>query len=92
MVKASELLKKHKEDKKTKEKIYEKVFLAIEKKILMANNSGALYCWYQIPEFFINLPIYNVKNCTIYVKKKLKMNGFMIEWFKPNILLISWAP
>ena len=58
----------------------------------MASNSGSLYCWYQVPEFFINLPIYNVKSCIKFVKKKLLENGFMVEWFKPNILLISWIP
>ena len=92
MVKASELIKKHNERKKQKEEIYKKVFTAIEKKILMASNSGLLYCWYQVPEFFINLPIYNVKSCIKFVKKKLIENGFVVEWFKPNILLISWIP
>lgn len=92
MVKASELIKKHNEKKKQKEEIYKKVFVAVEKKILMASNSGSLYCWYQVPEFFINLPIYNVKSCIKFVKKKLLENGFVVEWFKPNILLISWIP
>jgi len=58
----------------------------------MASNVDVLYCWYQVPEFFVNLPVYNVDKCTKYLKIKLENNGFEVDFFKPNILYVNWLP
>ena len=35
-------------------------------------------------------PIYNVKDCSKFLIKKLEKDGFKINFLEPNILLIDW--
>uniref|UniRef100_A0A6C0D8R2 Uncharacterized protein n=1 Tax=viral metagenome TaxID=1070528 RepID=A0A6C0D8R2_9ZZZZ len=92
MVKAEDLINNQKERDKIKFKTFEKIFNSIEKKITLASASNFYYVWYEIPEFIIGFPLYNLKECTQFVIKKLKKNGFKIEEFEPNIILIEWFP
>jgi hypothetical protein len=45
-----------------------------------------------IPEFIIGLPLYSLTECKDYIIRKIGKNGFKIEFFEPNILLIKWFP
>lgn len=92
MVKADELIKSQKKRKKRKEKIFCKVYKKIEKKITLASASNFYYCWYQIPEFILGQPLYSYKECIEYIKKIIENDGFKIEIYEPNIVLISWYP
>ena len=38
----------------------------------------------------IGVPEYNFEVCINYIYDKLKNNGFSINFYKPNLLLISW--
>lgn len=90
MVKAYELIKQQKEREKRKKITFDKIYLVIEKKIILASTGDYYYTWYQIPEFLVGLPMYSVDECQKYIQEKLKMNGFNTEFFLPNILLIKW--
>lgn len=92
MVKADELIKIQKENNKKKHKIFLKIYKKIEKKIELANSRNSYYCWYQVPEFILGLPLYSYQNCIKYIEKKLKNDGFKTEIFGQNIMLISWYP
>ncbi|ULY68524.1 hypothetical protein [Chlorella virus XW01] len=92
MVKAKDLIKSQEDKKKLKEKTYRKILERIEKKISIASNSDFYYTYYEIPEFILGLPLYSIKDCILYVKKKLEKNGFKVLISEPNILLISWQP
>ena len=48
------------------------------------------YCFYQIPEFIIGTPIYDINEMRKYVINSLKTNGFKIMYVEPNWLFISW--
>jgi len=92
MVKAGKLIKEQKERDERKKITFEKVFIKIEKKIVMASAANYYYCWYSIPEFIVGLPMYSFKECKEYVEIKVNKNGFETEFFDPNILLIKWFP
>ena len=92
MVKASELIKVQQERDNRKYHTYDKIYNIIEKKINLASIGDNYYIWYQIPEFFVGLPLYSVNGCSIYLQSKLKKNEFKIFLYKQNILLISWFP
>ena len=49
------------------------------------------YCFFQIPEFIIGIPLYNVKDLRNYIINSLRRNGFHIVYIDPNWLYISWA-
>jgi len=89
MVTADELVKKQKKKNKTKEKVFKKVYERIEKKIEMSSNNDYYQCMYEIPEFMIGIPLYNLKDCIKYVDKKLSKNGFKRRWSQ-NQVIINW--
>jgi hypothetical protein len=90
MVNAQELINKQKEREQIKTLTYDKIYSFIEKKIILSSEGNSYYTWYQIPEFFIGLPLYSIDECQIYIRNKLKKNGFKTEFYQPNILLIKW--
>ena len=92
MVKAQDLINSQKEREKIKYKTFSKIYNNIEKKINFASSSNYYYVWYEIPEFIIGFPLYNLEECKNIVTKQLKDNGFTIEEFNGNIILISWFP
>jgi hypothetical protein len=48
------------------------------------------FCWYVVPEVIIGVPKYDQAECIAYIMDKLKTNGFMVRYFHPNTVLISW--
>ena len=92
MVKASELIKEQQERETWKNKTFSKIYTNIDKKIIIASSANNYYTWYQIPEFIVGLPLYNLLDCKLYIENKLKENGFITEFFEPNILFITWFP
>lgn len=90
MVKASDLVKKQKELDKIKYKTFTKIYNKIEEKIKQASNLNFYYIWFEIPEFLIGFSLYNFKECRKCIIDKLKDDGFKVEKYEPNIILISW--
>ena len=43
-----------------------------------------------MPEVLIGAPKYDQANCLTYIVEKLKDNGFVVKYFHPNLLFISW--
>jgi len=48
------------------------------------------YCFFQIPEFIIGVPLYNVSDLRNYLINSLNRNGFTILYVEPNWLFINW--
>jgi hypothetical protein len=89
MVKASELVKQQLEKDKLKDEIYKKIYNRIEHKITIASAANLYECWYDVPEFIFNIPLYKLEDCIIYLIKKLKKNEFKVKR-NNNIIYISW--
>ena len=49
-----------------------------------------MHCFYQIPEFIIGKPLYNINDLRDYIINSLKKNGFKLVYIDPNWLFISW--
>lgn len=92
MVKAQDLIGAQKEREKIKYITFAKIFKTIEKKITLAASSNLNYIWYEIPEFLIGCPLYNLDECKKNIIRQLKENGFDIEEFYVSIILIKWFP
>ena len=48
------------------------------------------HCFYQVPEFIIGVPLYNVTDLRRYLINSLEKNGFKLLYMEPNWLFISW--
>jgi hypothetical protein len=90
MVKAQVLLNDQREREKHKEKVYKKIYKKVEIKIKQASSMNLYECWYQLPEFLFNIPLYNLEGCKLYLKNKLKNDGFSVYFNDINIIVISW--
>ena len=48
------------------------------------------YCFFQIPEFIIGVPLYNIEDLKNYLMDSLKKDGFKLIYIDPNWLFITW--
>ncbi len=92
MVKAIDLINEQKQRDTYKQKIYKKIYKRIESKIIKSSSMNLYECWYEIPEFFFNVPLYNIDGCKQYLKNKLKADGFSVYFTGEghNVIVISW--
>ena len=70
--------------------VYDDILLKCHKRIKYNSNLERTYCFFQIPEFIIGVPIYNVNELKIYIINSLKKDGFEYLYVDPNWLFISW--
>jgi hypothetical protein len=92
ILKAKDLIKQQKERDKRRHDTFNKIYKKIEKRISIASIGNSYFTMYEIPEFILGIPLYNIIEAVNYIKDKLIYNGFTVEYYKPNILLISWLP
>ena len=45
---------------------------------------------YIVPDYIIGKPKYNFSNCIQYLIFRLKHNGFILKYYYPNAIQISW--
>ena len=43
-----------------------------------------------VPEFIVGAPIYNMTECLEFVINALKKNGFLVRYYFPKMLYVSW--
>ena len=92
MIKACDLIKKQKEIDNKKYVTFGKIYEIIERKIVIASSGNNYSIIFEIPTFLVGVSIYSVDECKTYLCHQLKKNGFKIEFFEPNILIINWFP
>ena len=69
---------------------FEKIHEQCQKQILKYANHDKYRCFFTVPEFILGLPRYNLNAAILYVIEKLKSKGFLIKYYHPNILYVSW--
>lgn len=90
MVTASELKRKQKIHEDRRIETFKKVYKVVEKKILKASEADHYYTWYKIPEYLLNVPIYDVNKCKEYIIEQLINNEFEVDEYEDHTLLIKW--
>lgn len=80
------MIKKVKDKFISYEKILDKCYRTIRQSVNKYNN----YCLYQIPEFMLGYPTYDIETCYKYIETKLNTKGFKVTFFLPNIAYIQW--
>lgn len=79
---------KHEQKKESFYHILEKCFSRIEKAALKDLN----FMMFQVPEFILGKPIYNLNECIHFLVHHLQTKGYYVQYFFPNILFIHWLP
>ena len=70
--------------------LYDSILKKCHSRILYNSGLQRIYCFYQIPEFVIGTPLYDVLELRNYIMNSLKTNGFEILYIEPNWLFIYW--
>lgn len=63
----------------------------IEKIIFTNKNTDKTFIIFEIPKILIGYPNYDMKNCILFVIKKLLEKGYLIEFIEPFYLYIDWG-
>ncbi len=75
---------------KKKKEIYNKILYRVENLMKESAKNGKDMCMYSIPEIIFGLPIYNLKECMIYIKQTLTNKNFKCVICDPNMIFIFW--
>lgn len=69
---------------------FDDILKKVHNRILYNANLEKTYCFFQIPEFIIGVPLYNVNDLKNYLITCLKKDRFTLIYVEPNWLFISW--
>lgn len=69
---------------------YEKILEICHKRIESFANNQKLNCFIEVPCYVVGYPIFDYNKCIEYVYDALKKNGFLVKYFFPKYLYISW--
>jgi hypothetical protein len=70
--------------------VYDETLQKCHRRIKYNSSLQRTYCFFQIPEFIIGVPLFNAQEMKTYVINSLKTNGFQLIYVEPNWLFISW--
>lgn len=76
--------------KERKKVIYNHVLAQLHKKIQQYAEQEQVNIFYDVPEMVQGLPLYNINKCMAYMIKELRANGFLVKYYYPRTLYVSW--
>ena len=90
-LKMHDLFEKSNQKQLKRMEIYDDVLVRCHKRIRYNSQLERTYCFYQIPEFILGVPLYNINEMKEYIINSLKKNGFQIMYIDPNWVFINWG-
>ena len=70
--------------------VYDETLQKCHKRIKYNSSLQRTYCFFQIPEFIIGVPLFDPQEMKTYIINSLKTNGFQLIYVEPNWLFITW--
>ena len=70
--------------------LYNSILEKVHHRIKYNAEMEKTFCFYNIPEFIIGTPLYDIRELKNFIITALKKNGFMLLHIEPNWLFISW--
>ena len=69
---------------------FDKILKRCHNKITLYAENRKTECIYEVPEFIIGVPLYNIEDLKEYLMKSLKKDGFEYMYIDPNWLFVTW--
>ena len=63
---------------------YDEILQKCHKRIKYNSTLERTYCFFQIPEFVIGVPLYDINELRTYVMNSLGKDGFQLVYIEPN--------
>ena len=72
--------------------IFKKVLGQAHKKIKVASNqkNNSISCWFLVPEHILGVSRFDNPGCIAYLMTNLEKNKFLVKYYHPNAIYISW--
>ena len=70
--------------------IFDKILEMCYNNIKRNADKSQLFCLFEVPEFVIGMPLYDLNECITYLVEKLKNSEFLVKYYFPKVLYISW--
>jgi hypothetical protein len=70
--------------------VYKRLLERCYIKIKSASNNEEKFCLYRVPEYVFGEPIFKLPECILFIITNLKNSGFIIKYYKPNVIYITW--
>jgi len=72
--------------------VFQKILEKCHQKIKTAAVNEQYFVLFDVPQYIVGLPLYNLNKCIEYLINQLKENGFTVEHKVPKLLVVSWFP
>ena len=69
---------------------FDKILQRCHNKIKLYAENHKIECIYEVPEFIIGVPLYNIEDLKRYLIELLRKDGFQLIYIDPNWLFITW--
>ena len=70
--------------------VYKRLLERCYIKIKSASDNEETFCIYRVPEYVFGEPIFKLPECILFIITNLKNSGFIIKYYKPNVIYITW--
>ena len=72
--------------------MFKKQLALVHKRIRTASNQKVnnVACWFVVPEHIIGVSKFDNPGCIAYLMDNLEKNKFMVKYYHPNAIYISW--
>jgi hypothetical protein len=87
-----DLYEKKREKDEEQLKIFSRMLKRVHSRIQTTSRQRGAdkLCWFVVPEVMLGIPCYDQGMCVAFIMDKLKTNGFRVQYFHPNTLMITW--
>lgn len=93
MLKIKDIEESYNARKTQREKYYDNILEQVSQKIKKTVRLNQnLFMFFEVPLFQFGCPLYNIEECISYLQNRLVEGGFVVKYFFPNVLYISWNP
>lgn len=69
---------------------FNRVYDMCQQRIISCAKKDMLRTVFEMPEFILGIPPFNLNDALTHVIDRLKNNGFLVMYFFPKLLYISW--
>lgn len=70
--------------------VFNRVYDMCQQRVISHAKKDAMRMMFEMPEFILGIPPFNLNDALTHVIERLKNNGFLVQYFFPKLLYISW--
>ena len=93
MLKIKDIQESYNQRKALRESHYKTILEQVNRKIQKAVSlNHNMFMFFEVPLFQFGCPLYNLEECIGFIHKCLSEGGFVVKYYFPNFLYVSWNP